>query len=127
MKRVIPVVAIIVALGGLVYFLWPRSGSSVVGVWKATDEYGHEHFWEFHSDGTLTYWDRTRSGGEFKESPRFKATYSAVDGKTFATKKAGIPPEPLGRLTFTSENEMKQDNGGEAMRRNLIYRKVAPE
>jgi hypothetical protein len=128
MKRVVLVVAIISAGLSTSCGPWPRSGSSVVGVWKATDEHGNEHYWEFHKDGTLDYWDRTHSwDGKFEESPRFKATYTAVDGKTFATKKKGFPPEPLGRLTFTSENEMKQDSGGEAMRRNLVYRKVAPE
>jgi hypothetical protein len=128
MKRVVLVAALVPALGGLACSAWSHGGPSVVGVWKATDEHGHEHYWEFHKDGTLDYWDRTRAEGDkFKESPRFKGTYSAVDGKTVAAKKAGYLPEPLGKLTLVSENELKQDGNGEAARHTLVYRRVAPE
>jgi hypothetical protein len=58
MERVILVRSITLATAlafGLVYFLWAHSHPSVVGVWKGTDQYGHEHYYEFHKDGTLTW------------------------------------------------------------------------
>jgi hypothetical protein len=101
---------------------------SVVGVWKATDQYGHEHYFEFHKDGSLVWWDRDRDPsheGGFNERPHFRGTYTREGGKVVATA-SGFPPQPLGVLTFVSENELKQ-HGGHAMRDGVVYRRVAGE
>ena len=130
MKRVIlaPSITLAIALAfGLIYFLWAHSQSSVVGVWKGTDEYGHEYYFEFHKDGTLTWWDRDRShDGSFKKRGPFRGSYRCEDRKTIEAKSAGWPSDSLGTLTLISEDELKQ-KGGHAMRNNLLYRRVAGE
>ena len=119
MKRVILALPITLAIAlafGLIYFLWSHSQSSLVGVWKNTDEYGHEHYFKFHKDGTLTWWDRDRlHDGRFKERGPFRGSYKCEDRKTIVAKSAGWLPQPLGTLTLVSENELKQDDSGHAM------------
>src|SRR4051794_38922724 len=72
-------IILILAIGFALW--WSSRGPSVVGVWKGTDaSAGHEHYFEFHKDGTLVFWDRDRKyDGTFSERPRFRGTYSVVD------------------------------------------------
>ena len=132
MKRVVLVVILALLLasavgGGLLYFLWSHTGPSVVGVWKATDEYGHEHYFEFHKDGSFHWWDRDRSpDGTYAARGMFRGTYKCPDRKTVAVKGDGFPPSYQADLTLLSENELKHP-GGQGLRVNLVYRRVADE
>jgi hypothetical protein len=131
MKRValvvFPALLLASALGGLLYFLWSRSGPSVVGVWKATDEYGHEHYFEFHKDGSFHWWDRDRShDGAFTKRGPFRGTYRCPDRKTVAVTGDGFPPSYLADLTLLSDDELKHPDG-QGLRINLVYRRVADE
>jgi hypothetical protein len=130
-KRVILALSITLAIAlafGLIYFQRASSQPSVVGVWKGTDQYGHEHYFEFHKDGTLTWWDRDRShDGSFQDRGPFSGSYKYEDRMTVAAKSNGWPPQPLGTLALVSENELKQDDSGHAARKNLVYRRVAGE
>jgi hypothetical protein len=129
-KRVIHALSITLSVAlalGLIYFLRSHFNPSVVGVWKATDQYGHEHYFELRRDGALTWWDRDRSSdGGFTERPHFRGSYRCEGRKTIAATANGWPPEPLGALALVSENELRQE-GGHAMRHNLVYRRVAGE
>jgi hypothetical protein len=100
---------------------------SIVGVWKGTDEFGHEHFFEFHKDGSLSWWNVIHSNADetFVKSPTFPGTYERKNGRILAKSK-GIPPQSLGRLTLVSINELKQDATGHALRMNLAYNRVNP-
>jgi len=87
--------------------------------------FGNEHFFEFHKNGTLTYWDRDRrsdDGGFTKRGP-FHGIYRHKD-RTSVTAESGdfIISQPLGILTLISENELKQE-GGHTMRDHLVYRR----
>jgi hypothetical protein len=107
--------------------LWTRSGPAVVGVWKGTDEYRQEHFFEFHEDRTLTWWDRDRAqDGTVTTRGPFKGFYRRKDGNTVAAETGGFPSQPLGILTLISANELRQ-NGGHTMRDGLVYRRVVAE
>jgi len=129
MKRV---VVVTVALGvtltlGIFYILWERSGPAVVGIWKSTDEFRHEHFFEFHGDGTVTWWDRDRAhDGTFTTRGPFNGFYRQKDRDTVVAETGGFPSQPLGILTLISANELKQ-NGGHTMRDHLVYRRVIAE
>ncbi len=124
MKRVLVGLILAVAFGILV-FLWAYQKPSVMGVWEGTDEFGHEHFFEFHPDGTLSWWDRDRSAeGSFTERPHFRGVYRWQDRKTVVTQTGGVPSEPLGTLTVLSEDQLKQ-SGGHSLRHNLVYRRIA--
>jgi hypothetical protein len=126
MKRAFLALFIILALG-VVFWLWAHSRPSLDGVWKGTDQYGHEHYIEFHRDGGLTYWSRLREDDGFKEGAHFRGSYRWEGRQTVALRKEGLLPESLGKLTMTSENELKQDNNGETMRHGLVYQRVVGE
>jgi hypothetical protein len=132
MKRVVVIVALTVALGvtltlGIFYILWAQSGPDVVGIWKGVDEYRHEHYFEFHADGTLTWWDKDRAhDGTFTTRGPFKGFYRRKDRETIVAETHGLFAPPLGTLTLISANELKQD-GGHAMRDHLVYQRVVPE
>jgi hypothetical protein len=122
-RRSVPLIVIILVLAfGLIAFWWASLGPPIVGVWKETDTYGHEHYFEFRKDGSLTYWDCERQhGGSFTEGPRFRGSYITVDRRTVsATTVGGWPAKYLGRLKLVSENELRQE-GGFAMRDKLVY------
>lgn len=126
MKRITFALLALALTSGILYFLWTHSRPCVVGVWKGTDEYGHEHYYEFHKDGTLTYWDRDRShDGRFQERGPFRGSYKYRDRKTVEARSVGFPSDTIGVLTFISDNELKQNYSGHTMRRNLVYRKAA--
>lgn len=126
MKRIAFALLVFALACGLLCFLWANFRPSVVGVWKGTDEYGHEHYFEFHKDGSLAFWDRDRShDGSFKERGPFRGSYKYQDRKTVVARTAGFPSDVIGILTFVAENELKQNDSGYAMRRNLVYRRVA--
>lgn len=133
MKRTVIIVTSTLALAagltvGIVFLLWARSGSAVVGVWKGTDEFRHEHFFEFHDDGTLTWWDRDREhDGTFTERGPFKGFYKFKDRHTIVAETGGFLSQPLGTLTLISAHELRQDDGGHAMRHGLVYSKVVAE
>ena len=100
------------------------SKSRIVGTWKGTDEYGHEHFFEFNQDGTLTWWDMDRSmeNGSFTKRGPFRGYYRCErNGRLTLTD--GF--QSLGILTGGG-NELQQDDSGHAMRRRLIYKRVDP-
>ena len=125
MKRLAFALLVFALACGLLYFLWANPRPSVLGVWKGTDEYGHEHYFEFHKDGTVTFWDRDRSpDGSFKERGPFRGSYKYHDRKTVEARTVGFPSDVIGILTLVSETEMKQNDSGHAMRRNLVYRRV---
>jgi hypothetical protein len=138
MKRVIVAVSITLTTAltfGLVYFLSAHSYPSMVGVWKGTDEYGHEHYYDFHKDGTLTWWDRDRHhDGSFEQRGPFRGWYKFEDRRTIVATQGDWAPPPLGMLapslgtlTMASENLLKQDDYGPAMRKNLVYRRITSE
>ena len=100
------------------------SNSMVVGTWKGTDEYGHEHFFTFKRDGTMTWWDMDRSldDGSFTKRGPFSGYYKRErDGRLTLTD--GF--QSIGILTG-GENELQQDDSGHALRKRLIYKKVNP-
>src|SRR5262249_52418884 len=75
-----------------VLMLWERSTpQAMVGVWKGTDEFRHEHFFEFHDDGTLTWWDRDRAhDGTFSTRGPFKGYYKLKDRHTVVAETGGF-------------------------------------
>ncbi|MFO0941002.1 MAG: hypothetical protein U0930_09555 [Pirellulales bacterium] len=96
---------------------------SIVGTWKGIDEYGHEHFFTFSSDGELTWWDMDRSldDGSFSKRGPFKGSYKRQsDGKIALSD--GF--QSIGILTG-GEKELRQDDTGHAMRRRLMYKKIS--
>ena len=68
-----------------------------------------------------------RADPNLATTPFIMITAESKTENVIAAKKAGGPPEPLGKLTLVSENELKQDGNGETMRHNLVYRRAAPE
>jgi hypothetical protein len=137
MKRAIIVLGFTLAFAavlalGIIYFLSvhsgaPHPGAAVVGVWMGIDEYRHEHYFEFHEDGTLTWWDRDRAhDGSFSQRGPFKGRYKRT-GNTVVAETGGFPLQPLGTLTLISANELKQDGIGHTMRHFLVYRRVDPK
>ena len=133
----------IAAVAGIAATWWTNRGPDVVGLWKGTDSHGHEHYFQFHKDGSLHFWDRERqSDGGFTETDHRRGSYSAVDGQTIsAVMSDGLPPQQnapkmraygeqqvpsLGRLTLVSPDELRQDDGGiDYLRHQLVYRRVA--
>lgn len=101
-----------------------NSKSPIVGAWKGTDEYGHEHFFDFQQDGTLTWWDMDRSleDGSFTKRGPFRGHWSRNENGAFELTNGF---ESLGVL-IGGENELRQDDSGHALRRRLIYKKVNP-
>jgi hypothetical protein len=92
-----------------------NSKSAIVGTWKGTDEYGHQHFFDFNQDGTLTWWDMDRSleGGSFTKRGPFRGYYRRErDGKLTLTD--GF--QTLGNLTGGG-NELRQDDSGHDQRK----------
>ena len=96
--------------------------SDVVGTWKGTDAYGHEHYYEFNQDGTLTWWDMDRKmeDGSFTKRGPFKGWYKrARNGQLELTD--GF--QSLGILKV-GRKELTQDDSRHSMRMRLTYRKV---
>jgi hypothetical protein len=124
-RWVLSLFAILIVVGIVVAFWRANRGPEIVGVWKGTDAHGHEHYFKFRKDGTLEYWDRDRQhDGSFADRPHFQGSYSAADSQTVSVIDSGWPAHPLGRLTLVSPNELKQE-GGPAMRENLVYERFA--
>lgn len=100
------------------------SNSAIVGTWKGTDEYRHEHFFVFHPDGTLTWWDMDRSidDGSFTKRGPFRGSYCQASNGQFELTDGF---QSLGVLTGGG-NELRQDDSGHLIRRRLIYKKVDP-
>lgn len=101
-----------------------NSKSSVVGTWKGTDEFGHEHFFQFNEDGTLTWWDMDRvlETGTFRKRGPFRGSWSRQDNGAIELTDGF---QSLGVLTG-GDKELRQDDSGHALRRRLIYQKVDP-
>jgi hypothetical protein len=99
-----------------------HTNSAIVGTWKGTDDYGHEHYLEFYQDGTLTWWDmdRTMEDGSFAKRGPFKGYYKCEPNGQFELTDGF---QSLGILTGGG-SELKQDDSGHAMRRRLTYRRV---
>jgi hypothetical protein len=117
------VAAILLTACGLVYFLWIRGHPSVVGTWKGTNQFagGGEHFYKFNGDGTFEFWSRW---GDGKPSTPVKGTYSFRDRKTIDASSGGFPPQPVGRLTLVSKDELEQFDGFNRAR-GVVFRRVA--
>jgi hypothetical protein len=99
-----------------------RWNSAVVGTWKGTDEFGHEHYFEFLEDGTLICWDmdRTMEDGVFTKRGPFKGFYKRGRNGQLELSDGF---QSLGVLTG-GRNELTQDDSGHTMRKRLTYRKV---
>lgn len=99
-----------------------NSKSAIVGTWKGTDEYGHEHFFDFKQDGALTWWDMDRAleNGSFTKRGPFRGYWSR-NGNGAIELTDGF--QSLGVLTGGGK-ELQQDDSGHAMRRRLIYKKI---
>ena len=109
---------------GLLWFIWTYSGPAIVGEWKGTDEYGNEHYFEFHKDGKLTFWDLDRQSNDsgFTKRGPFRGIYRRRDRTSVTAESGDFISQPLGILTLVSENELKQE-GGHTMRDHLVYRR----
>lgn len=100
-----------------------HSNSAIVGMWKGTDEYGHEHYYEFSQDGKLVWWDMDRQeDGSFTKRGPFHGRYGR-DSQGRLELSDGF--QSLGVLTGGGK-QLKQDDAGHALRRRLIYQKVVP-
>jgi hypothetical protein len=69
--------------------------------------------------------EKSADGG-FTERPHFRGSYKYKNRTTVVAQSDGFPPQPPGILTIVSENELKQ-SGGDALRSDLVYRRVAGE
>jgi hypothetical protein len=112
----------------LFYFMFLRLDTALVGTWKGTDEFGHEHYYEFFEDGTLTWWDRDRShDGTFTLRGPFKGYYKKESTNIFIAKSYPILAPPLGRITKLGPDKIKQDDTGVFSRHNLVFQRVPKE
>lgn len=101
------------------------SPNPLVGVWKATDEFGGQHFYEFREDGKLVWWDIDHSGsnGELTKRGPFHGIYYYENGAIVA-KAAGLFGSRVGTLRWQSKDVLQQDSDGHIIRQNLTYTRV---
>lgn len=112
----------------LFYFMFLRIDTSLVGVWKGTDEYGHEHYYEFFDDGKLSWWDRDRShDGTFTLRGPFKGFYKKESADVFIAHSYPILAPSLGKITKLGPDKIQQDDSGNSSRHNLVYQRVPKE
>lgn len=109
----------------LLYFIFFRMDTALVGIWKGTDQYGHEHYYEFFEDGTLTWWDRDRShDGTFTLRGPFKGYYKNESTNVYIAKSYPILSPTLGKITKLGPDKIQQDDSGNISRHNLLYQRV---
>lgn len=112
----------------LFYFMFLRFDTSLVGVWKGTDEYGHEHYYEFFDDGRLSWWDRDRShDGTFTLRGPFNGYYRKESANVFVANSYFLLAPTLGKITKLGPDKIQQDNSGNFSRYNLVYQRVPKE
>jgi hypothetical protein len=122
---VVAIFTVGLAAAVLLYFTFFRMDTALVGIWKGTDQYGHEHYYEFFDDGSLTWWDRDRSqDGTFTLRGPFKGYYEKETTNIFVAKSYLILSSPLGKITKLGPDKIQQDNSGNISRYNLIYQRV---
>jgi hypothetical protein len=110
---------------GFFYFMFVRTDQSLVGTWKGTDQYGHEHYFQFYDDGRMNWWDRDREyDGSFTQRGPFEGTYRKISAKEFLVKDYPILTPGLGKLTIIGPDQIQQDETGHISRHNLTYHRV---
>ena len=120
--------AILMALttvGGFWLYLTPSTTRSLIGVWKATDEYGGQHFYEFQDNGKMLYWDvdRTDETGTTVNHSGLPGIYH-YEKDVIIAKAVGLFGPRVGILRWAGSNALHQESDGHTMRQNLTYNRV---
>jgi len=105
--------------------VWAFHNRSLDGTWKATDEYGGEHYFKFNRGGTFTMWDRDRQDNGSNTKGAIQHGRYWRTGKT-AQASVGFGMAYQGSFEFISNTEFKHDYGF-GMRSGLTFRRVAEE
>ena len=110
---------------GFWLYLTPSTTRTLIGVWKATDEYGGQHFYEFQENGKMRYWDvyRTDQPGVTAERGPFHGTYH-YEKDAIIAKAVGVFGPRVGILRWAGRDALHQENDGHTMRQNLTYSRV---
>ncbi len=97
----------------------------VLGVWKATDEYGGQHFYEFQKNGKMIWWDIDRESLDKEPTQRgpFHGVYRYEKDAIIAQAVGFIGPR-VGILRRQSKDALHQGFDGHTLRQNLTYRRV---
>lgn len=115
--------AVTIAIGAIVLGNpFRASPDPLVGVWKATDEYGGQHFYEFQKDGKMLWWDIDRDSLD-KEPSKLQGVYRYEKDAIIAQAIGFIGPR-VGILRRQSKDALHQDFDGHIIRQNLTYRRV---
>ncbi len=114
--------AAIMLAGFIWWFFW--SSNPLIGVWKGTDIYGGEHYYEFHEGRRVVWWDIERTSLDSPPEKRgpFEGIYYYEQDKIIA-KGHGLLAPRVGVLRWQGPNELKQDEGY-LIRQYLSYRRV---
>lgn len=120
--------AILVTLAsvtGLWLYLTPSTTRPLIGVWKATDEHGGQHFYEFQDNGKMLYWDvdRTDEPGLTAKRVPFHGIYH-YEKDAIIAQAVGLFGPRVGSLRWEGRGALHQEFDGHTMRQNLTYNRV---
>lgn len=98
------------------------SPDPLLGVWKATDEHGGQHYYEFQKNGKMLWWDIDRDSLD-KEPIKLQGVYR-YEKDAIIAKAIGFIGPRVGILRLRSKDTLHQDSDGYIIRQNLTYRRV---